>query len=94
MVLQRSRGNLEGEGGRIMGDIGDAKERIARSHEQINGVKKTAIKTTFEQMHEVRGELVDVRERMVSRSRSATAWCVHSARDDRGPARSIWNQCR
>jgi HlyD family secretion protein len=66
MVLQRSRANLEGEVGRIMGDIGDAKERIARSHEQINGVRKTAIKTAVEQMHEVRGELVDVRERMAS----------------------------
>ncbi|MFX6899687.1 hypothetical protein ABTH92_21175, partial [Acinetobacter baumannii] len=49
-----------------MGDIGDAKERIAKALEQINGVKKTAIKTAVEQMHEVRGELVDVRERMLS----------------------------
>ena len=31
MVLQRSKANLEGEVGRIMGDIGDAKERIARA---------------------------------------------------------------
>jgi HlyD family type I secretion membrane fusion protein len=66
MVLQRSKANLEGEVGRIMGDIGDAKERIARAHEQINGVRKTAIKTAVEQMHEVRGELADVRERMLS----------------------------
>ena len=66
MVLQRSRANLEGEVGRIMGDIGDAKERIARAAEQINGVRKTAIKTAVEQMHEVRGELVDVRERMLT----------------------------
>src|SRR3979411_1374668 len=65
MVLQRSRANLEGEVGRIMGDIGDAKERIARAREQINGVRKTAIKTAVEQMHEVRGELADVRERML-----------------------------
>ena len=49
-----------------MGDIGDSKERIARAVEQINGVRKTAIKTAVEQMHEVRGELVDVRERMLS----------------------------
>jgi HlyD family type I secretion membrane fusion protein len=65
LILQRSKANLEGEVGRIMGDIGDAKERIAKSYEQINGVKKTAIKTAVEQMHEVRGELVDVRERML-----------------------------
>jgi HlyD family type I secretion membrane fusion protein len=66
MVLQRSKANLEGEVGRIMGDIGDAKERIARALEQTNGVRKTAIKTAVEQMHEVRGELADVRERMLS----------------------------
>ena len=34
--------------------------------EQINGVRKTAIKTAVEQMHEIRGELADVRERMLS----------------------------
>jgi HlyD family secretion protein len=66
LVLQRSQANLEGEVGRIVGDIGDAKERIAKAVEQINGVRKTAIKTAVEQMHEVRGELVDVRERMLS----------------------------
>ena len=66
MVLQRQKANLEGEVGRIMGDIGDAKERIARALEQINGVRKTAIKTAVEQMHEIRGELADVRERMLS----------------------------
>jgi HlyD family secretion protein len=66
MVLQRSKANLDGEVGRVMGDIGDAKERIARAREQINGVRKTAIKTAVEQMHEVQGELADVRERMLS----------------------------
>jgi HlyD family secretion protein len=66
MVLQRSKANLEGEVGRIIGDIGDAKERIARALEQINGVRKTAIKTAVEQMHEIRGELADVRERMLT----------------------------
>lgn len=64
LVLQRTKANLEGEMGRILGDIGDAKERIARAREQINGVRKTAIKTAVDQMHEVRGELADVRERM------------------------------
>lgn len=66
LLLQRTQANLEGEVGRIMGDIGDAKERIARAVEQINGVRKTAIKTAVEQMHQERGELVDVRERMLS----------------------------
>lgn len=66
LLLQRTKANLQGEVGRIMGDIGDAKERIARAVEQINGVRKTAIKTEVEQMHQERGELVDVRERMLS----------------------------
>lgn len=64
LVLQRTKANLEGEVGRVLGDIGDARERIARAQEQINGVRKTAIKTAVDQMHEVRGELADVRERM------------------------------
>ena len=66
LVLQRTKANLEGEIGRILGDIGDARERIARAQEQINGVRKTAIKTAVDQMHEVRGELADVRERMLA----------------------------
>jgi HlyD family type I secretion membrane fusion protein len=66
MALQRIQANLEGETGRIRGDIGDARDRIGRSHEQINGVRKTFIKTAVEQMHENRGELADVRERMSS----------------------------
>ncbi len=66
LALKRTEANLEGEVGRILGDIGDAKDRIARSIEQINGVRKTAIKTAVEQLHEARGELADVRERMLS----------------------------
>jgi HlyD family secretion protein len=66
LILQRTQANLEGEVGRIIGDIGDAKERIAKAVEQINGVHKMAIKTAVEQMHEVRGDMADVRERMLS----------------------------
>jgi len=66
LLLQRTKANLEGELGRIRGDIGDTKERIARALEQINGVRKTAIRTAVEQMHEVRGELADTRERMLA----------------------------
>ena len=66
LLLQRMHANLQGEVGRLIGEMGDAKERIARSREQIAGVRKTAIKTAVEQLQEVRGELVDVRERMAS----------------------------
>lgn len=66
LALRRAQANLEGEVGRLMGEIGDARERIARAQEQINGVRKIAIKAAVEQMHEVRGELTDVRERMAT----------------------------
>jgi HlyD family type I secretion membrane fusion protein len=64
LALQRAHANLQGEIGRLRGEMGDAKERIARGLEQIVGVKKTAIKTAVEQLHEVRAELNDVRERL------------------------------
>lgn len=64
LALRRAHASLEGEVGRLMGEIGDAKERIARSLEQITGVRRTAIKAAVEQLHEVRGELADVRERI------------------------------
>jgi HlyD family type I secretion membrane fusion protein len=64
LALQRAHANLQGEIGRLQGEMGDAKERIARGLEQIVGVKKTAIKTAVEQLHEVRAELNDVRERI------------------------------
>jgi HlyD family type I secretion membrane fusion protein len=64
LVLQRAYANLQGEVGRLQGEMGDARERIARANEQIAGVKKTAIKTAVEQLHEVRSELHDVRERI------------------------------
>jgi len=64
LALQRAYANLQGEIGRLQGEMGDAKERIARGLEQIVGVKKTAIKTAVEQLHDVRAELNDVRERI------------------------------
>lgn len=64
LVLQRAYANLQGEVGRLQGEMGDARERIARANEQIAGVRKTAIKTAVEQLHEVRSELNDVRERI------------------------------
>jgi HlyD family type I secretion membrane fusion protein len=69
LALQRARANLQGEVGRLTGEIGDSKERIARSDEQIVGVRNTAIKTSVEQLHETLGELADVRERVLSATR-------------------------
>lgn len=63
LALQRAAANLQGEVGRITGDIGDSRERIARSLEQIEGVRKLAAKTASEQLQEIGAELNDVRER-------------------------------
>ncbi len=64
LLLQRNQANLQGELGRIGGDVGDARERIARTHEQIEGVRRTAVRAAVEQMHEAGAELNDVRERL------------------------------
>jgi HlyD family secretion protein len=55
--------------GRLVGDIGDAKERIARSEEQIVGVRNGSIKASVEQLHETLAELADVRERILASRR-------------------------
>ncbi len=69
LALQRARANLQGEAGRLTGDIGDAKERIARSEEQIVGTRNTAVKASVEQLHETLAELADVQERILASKR-------------------------
>ncbi len=66
--------------------MGDARERIARSLEQITGARKVAIKTAVEQLQATQGELQDVRERIntakgiLSRVRVlAGTWCGREA---------------
>jgi HlyD family type I secretion membrane fusion protein len=66
LMLQRQQANLQGEVGRLHGEMGDARERIARAEEQIVGARKAVIKTAVEQLHEIRAELNDVRERIRS----------------------------
>lgn len=69
LALQRARANLQGEVGRLVGEVGDSKERIARINEQIHSARSAAVKAAVEQMHENHAELADVRERMRSASR-------------------------
>lgn len=64
LALQRQAANIQGEAGRIGGDIGDARERIARTVEQIDGVRKNAMKIASDQLQEISAELNDVRERI------------------------------
>jgi HlyD family type I secretion membrane fusion protein len=66
LALQRARANLEGEVGRLTGEIGNAREQIARAKEQMAVSRNTAIRAAAEQLHEVRAELADVRERIGS----------------------------
>jgi HlyD family secretion protein len=68
LAVQRASANLQGEVGRLIGDIGDSKERIARIDEQILGVRNSAVKTAVEQLHELHGEANDLRERIRSAS--------------------------
>lgn len=66
LALQRGVAGTSGEVARLIGDLGDARDRIARTREQINGVYTTAAKASMEQLHESLGELQDVQERIRS----------------------------
>jgi HlyD family secretion protein len=66
LSLQRAKASAEGEVGRLVGDIGDSRERIARTQEQIRGVSNAAVKAAADQLHEVGGDLNDTRERIRS----------------------------
>jgi HlyD family secretion protein len=56
--------------GRLVGATGDAKERIARSEEQMVGVRNRSIRASVEQLHETLAELADVRERILASRRT------------------------
>lgn len=68
LAIQRAVANAEGEIGRLDGDIGDARERIARTRQEIIGVRSAAAKTASEQLNEMHAEANDVRERIRSAS--------------------------
>ncbi len=69
LALQRAQASLQGETGRLVGEIGDSRERIARIHEQLLGLRNASKKAAAEQLQEVQAELNDVRERMRAASR-------------------------
>ncbi|MBX6329950.1 MAG: HlyD family type I secretion periplasmic adaptor subunit [Pseudolabrys sp.] len=66
LALQRAQAALHGEVGKLEGGIGEAKEQIARTRQQILGIRAAAIKEAVEQLHQTRAELADVRERIRS----------------------------
>lgn len=69
LSLQRAHANLEGEAGRLAGEIGNYREQIARAHEQIRTLQSASIKAAADQLHEVRAELNDLRERIYAARR-------------------------
>jgi HlyD family secretion protein len=64
LALQRAEAGLAGEIGRLGGDMGDAKERIAKTREDIAGVRAAAIKDAVEELHKAGADLADTRERI------------------------------
>lgn len=63
LALRRAQAGLGGELGRLGGDIGDARERIARISEQIAALRSAAAKAAVEELQDIKGEINDVRER-------------------------------
>lgn len=66
LQLQRARLAMQGEIGRLTGDIGDTRERITRAREQIAGLRNSAVKQAIEQLQDVRADLFDTRERLMT----------------------------
>ncbi|GGK39097.1 HlyD family type I secretion periplasmic adaptor subunit [Salinarimonas ramus] len=66
LAIQRARASMHGEIGRLIGDMGDARERIARGEEQINALRNAAVKAAVEELQQVHAEMSDLRERIRS----------------------------
>jgi HlyD family type I secretion membrane fusion protein len=66
LALQRAQAALQGEVGKLEGEMGEAKEQIAKTEQQIVGMRTAAIKDAVEQLHQVRAEMADFRERIRS----------------------------
>ncbi len=64
LALQRAIAGAEGEVGRLTGDIGSAREEIVRIREQMVATRNGAIKSAAEELHQVRADFDDTRERM------------------------------
>jgi len=66
LALQRAQAALHGEVGKLEGEMGEAKEQIAKTEQQIVGMRTAAIKDAVEQLHQIRAEMADFRERIRS----------------------------
>ncbi len=63
LALRRAQAGLQGEIGRLVGEIGDSKERSARIAVQIAGIRNDARRAAIESLHQTRAEIDDIRER-------------------------------
>ncbi len=66
LALQRAQANLQGEVGRLVGELGDARERVVRAREQIEGLRNASRKAAVEQLQEIQAERKDLAERLRS----------------------------
>jgi len=64
LKIKRARANLRGEIGRLIADVGDSQQRIARTEAQILQIKSEAAETAVEELHRVSAEIDDVREQI------------------------------
>jgi HlyD family type I secretion membrane fusion protein len=64
LALERTQASLNGEVGRLTGEMGDAREQIAKTAQQIIGIRTTTVKEAVDQLHQARADLADLRERM------------------------------
>jgi HlyD family type I secretion membrane fusion protein len=65
LALRRARAHLLGELGRVRSETGDARERVARTREQIESVRSVARQRAVEELHTVRSEKDDIREQIL-----------------------------
>jgi HlyD family type I secretion membrane fusion protein len=64
LALQRAKATLQGDLGRHIGEIGDSTDQIAKTEQQIIGVRTNSAKEAVEQFHQVRADIADVRQRI------------------------------
>lgn len=64
LKIIRAQANLRGESGRLLADIGDSEQRIARAEAQIQQAFYEMAQTAIEELHRVSAEIDDVREQI------------------------------
>jgi HlyD family type I secretion membrane fusion protein len=66
LALKRAEVGLTGQIGELMARVGDAKERISRSEQQIAQLRSTAVEKAIEELRTTEAELDDLREQILA----------------------------